>query len=404
MLKEVPSERSATSAGQLLGLIRSGTANTRTSLSAVTGLARSTVSQRIDALTAAGLVYESGDGTSSGGRPPKNLAFNGSIGLVLLADLGATQARLGVADLSGTMLTEAWSEMPISAGPDHVLGWVRNRLDGMLEELGASRDRVWAVGIGAPGPVEFGEGRTVAPPIMPGWDGVRIPEWFGDYAGAAVLVDNDVNIMALGEYWTEWRHRAEDLLYVKVGTGIGAGIVAAGQLLRGVDGTAGDIGHIRLADHPDTRCRCGNTGCVESLAGGAALARQLTDLGFEATNSRDVVALVRAGNTSANRLVRDAGRMIGEVLAGAVNFLNPSVIVVGGDIAAADEQLFAGIREVVYERSTALATRGLQIVPSALGDRAGLVGACVLAIEWILAADQIDRRLESNPQQGGLSA
>jgi predicted NBD/HSP70 family sugar kinase len=277
-------------------------------------------------------------------------------------------------------------------------------LDGLLDELGAVRQQVWAIGIGAPGPVEFGEGRTVAPPIMPGWDGVRIPEWFEDYPGAAVLVDNDVNVMALGEYWTEWRTRTEDLLFVKVGTGIGAGIIAAGRLLRGADGTAGDIGHIRLADHPDTRCRCGNTGCVESLAGGAALARQLADLGFEATNSRDVVALVRAGNTFANRLVRDAGRMIGEVLAGAVNSLNPSVIVVGGDIAAADEQLFAGIREVVYERSTALATRGLQIVPSALGDRAGLVGASVLATEWVLAADAIDRRLESDPERGGLSA
>ena len=388
-------------AGDILTLIRDGKADNRSSISRLTGLARSTVSQRVETLTAAGLLIEAGDGPSSGGRPPATLIFDGSIGTVIGVDLGATQARLGVFDLSGRLLREHWEEISIAAGPEFVLSWVQSKLADMLRDCDIAPERVWSVGIGVPGPVDFEQGRAVAPPIMPGWDGVRIPDWFDSYENAKVLVDNDVHIMALGEYWTTWRGDIDNMLFVKVGSGIGAGIIAQGQVLRGSDGTAGDIGHIRLSDHVDTMCRCGNRGCLGALASGSALARQLTDLGLESRNTRDVVAHARAGNTSAVRLVRDAGRMVGEVLSGLVNFFNPAVIVVGGDMAAAEEQLFQGIREVVYERSMALATRSLRIVPSELGGNAGLVGASLLARETVLAAEAIDRRLNDVPPESG---
>jgi predicted NBD/HSP70 family sugar kinase len=238
---------------------------------------------------------------------------------------------------------------------------------------------------------------------MPGWDGVPVPAAFAaSYPGVPVLVDNDVNVMALGEYWTSWRQGVDDLLFVKVATGIGCGIVAGGAIHRGADGTAGDLGHVQIPDAGDALCRCGNRGCVEAVASGGALARELRSIGVEAHDSRDVVALVRAGNPQAVTLVRQAGRLVGEVLAGAVNFFNPSVIVIGGDLAHAHEQFFAGVREVVYRRSTALATQHLQLARSRLDDRAGVVGCAVTVVEQILSPAAIDDLLA--PRSGEATA
>ena len=227
---------------------------------------------------------------------------------------------------------------------------------------------------------------------MPGWDGYSIPGWFaGQYEGRPVLVDNDVNIMARGEHWIHWRD-TEHLLLVKVGTGIGCGIVAAGQIHHGARGAAGDIGHIRVTAE-DVVCTCGNVGCLEAVAGGQALAQRLAAEGADTANSRDVVRLVRAGDPTAMRMVRDAGRSLGEVLAGTVNFFNPAVIVIGGDIAEAQAQLIAGVREGIFSRSLALATRDLRIVPCQLGDRAGVIGAAIMAIDRVLAPEAIDQGL-----------
>jgi predicted NBD/HSP70 family sugar kinase len=380
------------SASELLRLIFSGQATTRAGLASATGLARSTVSQRVDALIASRLVHEVGEGTSTGGRPPVLLAFNRGAGVVLAADLGATHCRLAVADLGAQLLEELTADLEIARGPDEVLAWVADRFDELLASCGRTAADVRAIGVGVPGPVEFATGQAVNPPIMPGWDGVSIPSRLSGRFGAPVLVDNDVNIMALGESSTEWRD-AELLLLVKVGTGIGCGIVSHGRVHRGADGAAGDIGHIRLSGHDDAVCRCGNVACVEAVAGGAALARQLRAEGFDTHTSRDVVRLAKDGNQAATRAVRTAGRRIGEVLAGLVNFHNPNVIVIGGDLAEVQDQLLAGIREVVYQRSLPLATRHLQIVRSGLGDRAGAVGAAVMAVEHALSPEMVEESL-----------
>src|SRR5215210_7301870 len=384
---------SPTSAGNLLRLIREDTAVTRADLARVTGLARSTVAQRIDALLAEGLVYEAGGSASTGGRPPTVLAFNREAGVVLVADLGATHARVAVSDLSGTPLAERASDLDVALGPERALGWVAERFAELLAEVGRSSDEVRGIGIGVPGPVEFESGRPVNPPIMPGWDDFPIPDWFASHYAAPVLVDNDVNIMARGEHRMHWPD-TEHLLLVKVGTGIGCGIVADGHIHRGARGAAGDIGHIR-ATSEDVICRCGNAGCLEAVAGGRALAARLTAAGVEASNSRDVVRLVRDGDASAMRMVRDAGRTLGEVLAGTVNFFNPAVIVVGGDIAEAHAQLLAGVREGIFSRSLPLATRDLRIVPSRLSDRAGVIGAAIMAVEHVLSPDAVDRSLQA---------
>jgi predicted NBD/HSP70 family sugar kinase len=376
-----------------LGLIRNGTAVTRADLARHTGLARSTVAQRVDALLAADLVYDAGGSASTGGRPPTVLAFNHAAGVVLVADLGATHARIALTDLAGAPLAERASDLDIARGPDEVLGWVSERFTELLQETGHSPPQVRGIGIGVPGPVEFVSGQPFNPPIMPGWDGYSIPGWFAGRYTAPVLVDNDVNIMARGEHWVHWRD-TEHLLLVKVGTGIGCGIVAGGQIHHGARGAAGDIGHIR-ATSEEIVCRCGNVGCLEAVAGGQALAERLAAEGADTANSRDVVQLVRSGDATAMRMVREAGRSLGEVLAGTVNFFNPAVIVIGGDIAEAQAQLIAGVREGIFSRSLALATRDLRIVPCQLGDRAGITGAAMMAIDHVLSPDAVDRALQA---------
>ena len=390
----LPLQGSPTSAGALLRLIREGIAVTRADLARHTGLARSTVAQRVDALLAAGLVYEAGGSASTGGRPPTLLAFNHAAGVVLVADLGATHARLAVSDLAGAPLAEHAANMDIARGPDSVLAWVSERFAALLEEVERTAADVRGIGIGVPGPVEFDTGRPVNPPIMPGWDGFAIPDWFAGPYAAPVLVDNDVNIMARGEHWMHFREIAH-LLMIKVGTGIGCGIIAGGEIHRGARGAAGDIGHIRATVREDVVCRCGNIGCLEAIAGGQALAERLAEAGLDASHSRDVVRLVRRGDATAKRMVRDAGRTLGEVLAGTVNFFNPAVIVMGGDIAEAHSELLAGVHEGIVSRSLPLATRDLRIVPSRLGDRAGVIGAAIMAVEHAVAPDAVDRGLQA---------
>jgi predicted NBD/HSP70 family sugar kinase len=378
----------------MLELIRDGSASTRAEVARLTGLGRVTVSQRVDALLRSGLIVEGPNGRSTGGRPPARLLFNEDAGLVLAADLGATHARIAMTNLAGKVLGEVAEDLAITDGPKAVLRAVDAHFERLLQDSGRSQD-VRAIGIGVPGPVEHATGRPVNPPIMPGWDGHRIPERFKRY-GVPVLVDNDVNIMAVGEHRSFW-HDRQHFLFVKVGTGIGSGIVSHGALYRGAQGAAGDIGHIRVPSHSDVICECGNAGCLEAVAGGRALARQARELGYDAPSSREVVALARAHSVEVARLVREAGRVLGSILASVVNALNPDIIVIGGDIAEAHEQLFAGVRETVYRRSTPLATRHLEIVPSNLGDRAGITGASVLAIEHILAPKYVEERMLGAP-------
>jgi len=378
-----------TGPGSLLRLIRASDGITRAELAQRTGLARSTITQRLEQLQSFGLLREVGGNASTGGRPPMHLAFNEDAGLVLAADLGATHSRLAVTNLGGRVLAEDRGDIEIAAGPEAVLDWVEERFAKLLRESGRERREVTGVGIGIPGPVEHATGLPRNPPIMPGWDGFPVPERFESSYGAPALVDNDVNIMALGEHWTDWPE-VDHLIFVKVGTGIGCGIVLDGAIHRGADGAAGDVGHVRIATEEgseDVVCSCGNVNCLEALAGGGAMARQLREAGIDARDSRAVVELARAGRAEAVQMVRHSGRLVGEVLAAAVNFHNPSVIVVGGDVALAQEQLLAGIREVVYQRSLPLATRHLRIVRSPLEDRAGIIGAAAMVIERLLALD-----------------
>ncbi|MEV0649048.1 ROK family transcriptional regulator [Phytomonospora sp. NPDC050363] len=376
-------------AGTLLQLLRDGVPRTRSELAAVTGLARSTVTARVDALLASGLIGPSGEAVSTGGRPPTTFAFNPAARATLAADLGATHARIAVTDLAGAVLAEHRADLDIALGPVPILDWVVEHGLELLARTGRGPADLLGVGIGLPGPVEHSTGRAVNPPIMPGWDGFDVPGHVGDRLPGRVLVDNDVNIMALGEHYTQWRD-AGHLLFVKAATGIGCGIIADGQVFRGAQGAAGDMGHIQVTASGDTPCRCGNTGCLEAVASGAAIATRLATEGFDTHTALDVVELARAGSVEALRHIRQAGRDIGEVLAAAVNLFNPSIIVIGGSLALAGDHLLAGVREVIYQRSLPLATQHLRIAQSKTGERAGAIGAGIMVINDGLSAGRVD--------------
>jgi predicted NBD/HSP70 family sugar kinase/biotin operon repressor len=374
--------------GQLVSLLVREQSSTRAELARSTGLARSTISKRVDQLLRLGILVEVGDGHSATGRPPTLLAVNTAVGVVLAADLGATHARLALATLGGHPQEERSFEIDISEGPARVLSWLSDRFRELLAENGRTVRDVRAIGIGVPGPVEFATGTVVQPPIMPGWDGVVVPEVLSEHFDAPVLVDNDVNIMGLGEYWSR-RLKKEKILFVKVATGIGCGIVTDGQVYRGADGAAGDIGHIQVAAEDDVICSCGNLNCLEAVASGSALVRQLAAQGLDVRHPRDVVSLSQAGDAKVVRLVRVASQRIGEVLASLVSFYNPSRIILGGALAVLRDDLLAGIRGVVYQRALPLATRRLTIETTAFGHRSGILGATILAAHGALSPDHI---------------
>lgn len=379
----------APGAASLLALLRDGVPRTRAQLVALTGLSRSTVGARIETLLAAGLIGPDGEESSTGGRPPGRFAFRPEARLVLAVDLGATHAVVALTDLAGTVLDSRARRIPIADGPEAVLDWVRATGRKLLDAGHRPADALAAVGVGLPGPVEHRSGTPVSPPIMPGWDRYPVAERLEQEFGVPVLVDNDVNLLALAEHHTVWPDR-DDLLFVKVATGIGAGVVSGGQLQRGAQGSAGDLGHVRI---PLTGARGGET--LEAVASGAALARALTAKGVPASGTDDVVELARAGDPAVLEAVRQAGRDLGEVLATCVNLLNPSVIAIGGGLSRVGEQLLAGVREIVYQRSTPLATQHLTVVQSRSGELGGVLGAALLAVGEVLgpgpARDSRDR-------------
>jgi predicted NBD/HSP70 family sugar kinase len=380
------------SPGQLLLLLRDGKPRTRADLSTATGLSRSTVRSRLDALLLAGLVSEGDSGVSTGGRPADLFVFNTRARVVLTAEVGATHAVVALNDLGGTPVAVQRLSLDIATGPEVVLTRLVQQWHDLLEESGIAPNLVAGVGIGLPGPVEHASGRPNNPPIMPGWNGYDVPARIRVDFDVPVLVDNEVNLMALGEHSTAYADM-EHLIMVKIATGIGAGVISNGRLHRGAVGAAGDLGHIRAHRSSDTPCSCGNTGCLEAIAGGAAIAATLRSNGLDAQINSDVVRLVHDGNVVARQVLREAGRDIGDVLAACVNMFNPALIVISGSLAQAGELLLAGIRESIYRRSLPLATENLRIVHSKTGDQAGIIGAATMVVQQIMEPSTVDRLL-----------
>lgn len=374
---------------ELLRLVASGAAVSRADLARLSGLSPSTVSQRVEALISEGLLQETGAGKSRGGRRPRQLAVPTGGALVGAIDLGAHHARLGTLDLTGRVVEARTRPVRIEDGPEAVLGALLDEVAALApaapvpgQRGGAAGGSLRGIGIGIPGPVQYDTGRIVSPSRMPGWNGFDVREFCARRTDVPVVVDNDANLMALGE------HRAvhadlDHAVYVKAGTGIGAGVISGGRLHRGAQGSAGDISHCRVVADPGPLCSCGNTGCLEAVASGAALVAALREQGVPVEDLTGVMRLIDDGDRHATALARQAGRSIGEILAVVVNFFNPQVVAIGGRLAEC-EPLLASMRATLYERCLPLATQALLIERVVTGPDVGIMGAAQLVVDRVV--------------------
>lgn len=395
---------------RVISIIRASGQTSRPKIVKQTGFSRTLANKHIEIGLKAGLLTEGEFGVSTGGRVPRLLRFKPEAGILLLAQLGASGFSVAVSDLSGNLRDIDIKVKDISAGPDLVLAQVEKAFDVIIEKHKIKN--VWGVGIGLPGPVEFATGNPISPPIMPGWDRYPVRKRFSEKYKAPVWVDNDVNLMALGEHALSPGHRSSELIYVKIGSGIGAGILTHGGLHRGAQGCAGDIGHIAVSDSSEVVCRCGNLGCLEAVAGGLALARDGLAAAEEGESkflaerkkTKKVVQAIDVieGSKSGDKWCVDAinmvGYHIGQTLAMLVNFHNPSLIVIGGSVSDAGDQLLAAIRENIIGRSLPLATRDLEIRLGDSGERVGLRGAAEMVISELFEPNFLKQWIEKGPK------
>ena len=332
------------STGELLQLFRRGAVATRSELQQATGLARSTVTYKIDALLAAQYLVEDGSIGDGRGRPATRLRVNDKATTVLVADLGMTHGRLAVSTAGGEVLAETVIESSIDKGPGTVLATVIDELEALLAGSGRDRSTLRGVGLGVPGPIEWQTGRVARSLSMPGWDHYPVREHLPNHFAVTAAVDNDANLLGLGEQRRVYPE-AHLILFVKVGTGVGSSVIVDGEVLRGSDSVEGDIGHAKSSGVDEMCSSCGARGCLAATASGRAMVRDLRRLGLQPETTRDVVDLVRLGNPDAVRVVTAAGAALGDVLSTAVSLLNPDLVVIGGDIVHAHEHFLLGVRQ-----------------------------------------------------------
>lgn len=394
---------------ELLDLIRAHNGLTKGDLVASTDYSRTKISSEIDSLLKKRYIMENSETEYSGGRRSKSYSINGKLGLVAGVDIGATSIDLAVADLSCRIFVRYSEPASVREGPIKILGRVCVLLEKLIAENGFSPEDVLGIGIGIPGPVDFTRGMVISPPIMPGWDKYpviqTVSQWFPT---ANIVVDNDVNVMALGEIHDGNGKGIENLIFVKIGTGIGAGIICNGEIYRGASGCAGDVGHISV-NKSGPMCHCGNRGCLESLAGGPAMAERALMAAqagkspilmkhYAAHNDQltaeDIGQAAREGDQLSIEIIRESGQMVGDVLASLVNFYNPQMIVIGGGVSNLGNLLLSSIRQAVLSRSLPLATRNLDIVFSGTGPDAGVIGAVNLAVDHLFAIVPANGTLE----------
>lgn len=377
----------------------------RTEISNITGWSKAKASQEIRSLVDKGYLVEFGEGVSQGGRKPRLLRINNQLGYIAGIDVGATSLDIALADVAGLILQRRSEPTDVKWSPEAVLGRCSELLLELIQAQGVTPAQILGIGVGVPGPVDFARGVLVAPPLMPEWENFLIRDFFKKtFPAAFVVVDNDVNIMALGEQRAGEGIGVDHFLFIKIGTGIGAGIISNGKIHRGSDGSAGDIGHI-CVDKNGPLCACGNKGCLEAMAAGPAIASKAMEAARNGTSQtlsqireskggvirpEDVNAACREGDQAALDIIRDSGQMIGDVLASLVNFFNPSHIFIGGGIANFGNHLLVAIRRAVLHRSLPLATTHLTIKFSRMGSNAGVVGAISLALDYLFA-------IEDNP-------
>jgi predicted NBD/HSP70 family sugar kinase len=409
MSSTTPSPQEAYVHGRLLNLVRTGRAMTRPALEQETGLSRRIVAQRVQQAIDVGLLEDGELAPSSGGRPSRSLRFRAEAGHVFVGVVSAVEITAAVAALDGTLLASVHEDWDAAQGPEATL----EVLDGLFVRLARkTRTEPWAFGIGIGGPVDFATSRLVAPPILPGWDGFSVRSWLRERYDAPAWVDNDVNLMALGEWHRGEPRDGRDLLYVYADQGIGAGLVSRGLVFRGQTGAAGDIGHVQVTDDPGVVCRCGRQGCLEAVAGGWSMIRELTARADESpflsarlAERGQLMALdfgeaAASGDPLASAAVQRSIKAVGQTVAGLVNFVNPGTVVLGGGALRVGGDLVPVFEQTIRARVSELAGRELRIRSASLDFREGVIGGAILAIEHLFAPDSVGLWIEHGSPLG----
>ncbi len=374
----------------------------RTDLAEQMGLTRAAVTLIVNDLIENEVIFEAESRSIPSGRPPVVLEINPKRGLVAAVDMGATHLNLAIADFSAKIIGEKSLPLDIRKGPQACMPEVISNLKALLSEYGVSSPQLMAIGIGVPGPVITDAGMVVSPPIMPGWDGYPIRQTLEQEFGCAVSLNNDAELGALGE-WAYGAGRGEkNLAFIKVGSGIGAGLIINQQIYGGTTGSAGEIGHITI-DENGPLCTCGSRGCLEAFAGGHAIALQakklvesgkrtlLSSIPVENLTAQEVAKAARRGDLPSQEIIMRAGTSIGIAIAGLVNLFNPGAVIIGGGVAQSGDLLTTSIRQAVRERSLRASERGVHITTAMLGRRSSLMGATVQAVN-IAIHDAIEKK------------
>ncbi|MED1205564.1 ROK family protein [Heyndrickxia acidicola] len=380
----------------LQAIWRSKKPNSKAELVKLTGFSLATVTEHVETLIRSNLVKEVEMGHSTGGRRPRLLSFNNESGYIIGIDLESTHVQVGIADLNCDIVVSKSSEIDVGKGPLTVLEHIKEMVFSLLDEHKIEISLIKGIGMGVPGPVEYSTGLPGSLPIMPGWDRYPIRQFWNEYFNCPCYVDNNVFTRVLGERTVEAVSKIDNLIYLKIGNGIGAGIICNGQIYRGSIECAGDVGHINVGH--DVLCYCGNRGCLEAIAGGRAIVRRAEEIGKNghskilskllATNRKlkleDVNRAVRESDPLVVELIRECGLEIGKVIGGLINFFNPSLVCIGGKVSEVGDVLLASIRQGIYSHSSPLSTRNLVIQQSLLGEKVGIIGAAVLTVDKII--------------------
>ncbi len=378
----------STGSGVALNLIRSGQATSRRNLIDQLGWSRITLARRLDELLEAKIIISVGQSDSQGGRPPEEFAVNPSAGLLLAVDIGGSHTRLAITDLVSTVLIEDEADIGPSEGPTEIFDWAGQVFDHMLERLGKTHQDVVGIGVGVPGPVDFGSGRLGSPQLDPQWENVLVKEFFAERYGHAVFaVDRDVNVLALAEARRGWREYT-DVIVLKAGIGLGSAFVLNGAIYQGSRGGAGDLSY--------THAGSGRLQRLEHVASGGVIRKELLRQGHKVRTSKDIVNLARVGNAEVLRLLAENGTIIGEALANIVGVLNPQAVVVGGNLAEAGEAFVASIRQAIFSGARDYSLKSLVVEPSRLGSIAGVTGASLIAQDALFESDRISKLTRTN--------
>jgi glucokinase-like ROK family protein len=355
------------------------------------GLTRAAVTIIINDLIANGIILNKESRSTTSGRPPVELEINPNQGFVGAVDIGARHLSVALGDFSARILEEIEVPFHVDKGPKECLQEADKILGELLQMRGLLSANLAAIGVGVPGPVIADKGMVMAPPIMPGWDRFPIRATLESQWGTAVTLNNDAELGALGE-WAYGAGRGEkNLAFIKVGSGIGAGLIVNQQIYGGNTGSAGEIGHLTV-DENGPLCACGNHGCLEAFAGGHAIASQarklvasgkrtlLSENNLDSITARDVAEAARRGDLTAQEIIKRSGTFVGIAIAGLINLINPSTVIIGGGVAQVGDLLTGPIRQAVRERSLRASEHSVRITTAMLGRRSSLMGALVQAI------------------------